>query len=251
MAISAVILTKDTSETLKQCLDCLSWCDELIVIDDCSTDETVAIAKKNDAKVIIHRLENNFSKQRNFALEQVTSDWVFFVDADEIVSNELKTEIQNKIQTFANVPVNGFLIRRQDVLWGKNMLHGEWGHQRLLRLGRKDAGYWQGKVHETWEIKGEVRKLDNSLLHYPHKTISEFLKEINFYTTLRAQELYDQHIGVTWIDIILYPKAKFLVNYIFKLGFLDGIPGLITAILMSLHSFLVRGKLWQLHQKQS
>lgn len=92
--------------------------------------------------------------------------------------------------------------------------------------------------------------MENYLIHFPHKTIDEFLSEINFYTSLRAKELYEKGIRGTVRNIILYPKGKFLKNYFLKLGFLDGIEGFILAIFMSLHSFLVRGKLWLLWRKK-
>lgn len=249
MTISAIILAKNASVSLERCINSLLWCNEIIVIDDESIDKTATIAKKLGAKVISHPLEKDFSKQRNFALQQARFEWVFFVDADEVVSDHLKKEVQVGIKGKSHV--KGFAICRQDSLWGKKLAYGEWGKQWLVRLGRKDAGNWQGKVHETWHIHGKIEKLQAVLEHYPHQTISDFLREINFYTTLRAQELYDQHVSVTWVDIILYPKAKFILNYILRAGFLDGIRGLIIALLMSFHSFLVRGKLWQLHQKKS
>jgi hypothetical protein len=98
-------------------------------------------------------------------------------------------------------------------------------------------------------IKGDTEIFDNYILHFPHPTISEFLEEINFYTSIRATELYENGIKTSLFQIIVYPKAKFFVNYFLKLGILDGLEGLVFAILMSFHSFLVRGKLWLLWKK--
>lgn len=246
--LSAVILTKNAEETLEKCLHSLTWCDELVVLDDNSSDGTVKIAKKLGAIVISHELHADFSEQRNFALEKTKGDWIFFVDADEVVTDVLRGEIQ---QSISDTNVDGFLIKRIDDMWGKKLLYGEYTNMWLLRLARKGKGEWQGKVHEVWEVNGAIKKLQNPLLHYPHPNISEFLKEINFYSTLRAQELFEKHIQVSWWDIILYPKAKFLMNYLVKQGFRDGIPGFLTAIIMSFHSFLVRGKLWQQQHSKS
>ena len=243
MSISAVILTKNSAKTLHNCLSSVDWCDEVFVIDDNSIDETQGLAEKSGAKVIEHNLSNDFAAQRNFGLDKATSKWVLFVDSDEIISKELAEEIKEKITT---TDMNGFFIKRNDFMWGKELKHGEVGNMWLLRLGRKDKGKWMGKVHETWEIRSSTERLHNSLKHYPHPTMSKFLQKINFYSTLHAQELFEKKIKANWWDIILYPKAKFWINYIGKLGFFDGIPGFLVAIIMSFHSFLVRGKLWQL-----
>jgi hypothetical protein len=114
----------------------------------------------------------------------------------------------------------------------------------------KGKGEWRGVVHETWRVDGRVGKLQNELDHYPHQTIAEFLAEINMYTTLRARELYGKKIQVKGFEILLYPKVKFIQNYFLKMGFRDGTAGFIVAVLMSFHSFLVRGKLWLMYHKK-
>ncbi len=249
MALTTIILAKNAEKTIEKCLKSVSWSDEILVIDDESTDQTGDIAKKLGAKVILHALENDFSQQRNVALQQATGDWVLFIDADEVVSSPLHKEILHHIHNPEST-YQGFFLLRRDILWGKEIKHGESGNLQLLRLARKNAGIWEGKVHERWLVKGKIGYLQHSLYHYPHPTLSEFLSEINWYTTLRAQELYKEGIKVSWYHIILYPKVKFLQNYILKKGFQDGTIGFILAILMSFHSFLVRGKLWQLQKNK-
>ncbi len=247
--ISAIVLTKNEDNNIKECLDSLSWCDELIVIDDNSSDKTVEIAKQKKARIFIHPLTNNFAQQRNFGLEKAKGDWVFFVDADERVSPALWYEIMQ----LTNDPISsvaGYYVKRRDVLWGKELLYGEVGKIKLLRLAKKGAGEWKGKVHETWQVQGKKDLLQNVLLHYPHQTMAEFLKEINFYTDLRAQELYEKKVSSSWWSIVAFPISKFVLNVIIKGGFVDGIPGIVFGITMSLHSFLVRGKLWLLWQRK-
>lgn len=247
--LSTVILTKNSEKDIARCLESVSFSNEVIVIDDNSTDRTVFLAQKYGAIVFKHSLNKDFAKQRNFALEKTKGDWVLFVDSDEVVSPELKSEI---ITSTGNQTgkYQGFYLRRQDTIWGREIKHGENGSLSLLRLGKKDAGIWRGKVHEEWIIKGQTSQLQHILQHYPHPTFTEFLEEINWYTTLRADELFEKKVRVHWYDSILYPKVKFFQNYIFKLGFLDGTVGFILAIMMSFHSYLVRGKLWQLQNKK-
>ena len=245
--ISAVVLTKNEEKNIVDCLESLSFCDEVIVIDDNSKDRTREIAKKLNARVFVRSLNGNFSSQRNFGLDKASHSWVLFVDADERVTPELSEELI-KLTKEAH-EFSGAFIKRLDFIWGSALRHGETGNIKLLRFAKKEVGIWQGKVHEEWKIKGETVTLENSLLHYPHQTIKEFLYEINYYTDLRSKELHDKGIKVYWYSIIIHPFLKFLVNFFLKLGFLDGAGGFVFAIIMSFHSFLVRGKLWTLQRK--
>ncbi len=246
--ISAVILTKNEEANISDCVKSLSWCDEVVVVDDNSKDRTIELVKKLNARVYTHPINNDFSSQRNFGLSKAKGDWVLFVDADERVSSSLAFEISNAI--IFSSEFNGFYIKRRDVMWKKELKYGESGNMHLLRLGKKGVGKWEGKVHEEWEVKGNIGKLKNPIMHFPHKTFQEFLKEINFYTTVRAEELYKKGAKANFLSILLYPLGKFLFNFLLKLGFIDGMPGLIVALAMSFHSFLVRGKLWLLWQKK-
>jgi glycosyltransferase involved in cell wall biosynthesis len=246
--ISAVILTKNEEKNITDCIQSVLWCDDIIVIDDHSTDKTVELAKSAGAVVYFHDLANDFSAQRNFGIEKARGDWVLCIDADERITDELKKEIQEVIISRRN-RYAGYILKRYDVLWGKTLHHGESAGIKLVRLGRKEAGKWVGPVHETWKLNGHIGELKSPLSHYPHKTVREFLTKINFYTDLRAEELYASKIKSTWWSIILYTKGKFFQNYILKRGFLDGIPGIISALMMCFHSFLVRSKLWLLWHK--
>ena len=249
--LSGVVLTKNEEKNIVDCLEALAFCDEVIIIDDYSTDRTEELIKRLDdkrIKIFKRELNNDFSAQRRFGIEKTENDWILFVDADERISSELATEIRENVTP--NTKYAGYLIPRTDFLWGKALKHGETGDIKLLRLFDRKKGSLTGKVHEKWETKSEVGTLVNPIFHYPHPSISEFLREINFYTDLRAQELYEKGKKANIASIIIYPKGKFIVNYFLKLGFFDGIEGLVHALLMSFHSFMVRGKLWLLWQKK-
>jgi len=242
--ISVVVLVKNQSEQLEQCLSSLTWCDEIIVVDDNSTDSSQSVAQKMGARVFQRGLNNNFSEQRNFGIKQAKNQWVLFVDADEIVSSALAKEIHEHVSQFLPT-VNGFYLKRTDYLWGKALRHGEVGEKKIVRIGKKGKGEWVGSVHEQWRIFGEIGTFQNELLHYPHQSVREFVTEVNTYTSLRARELHAKNIKYPAIAVLLYPCGKFLFNYLLKRGYQDGVRGLIVAIMMSFHSFLVRGKLWQ------
>lgn len=240
MKLTAIVLTRNEEKNIERCIKTLGFCDQVIVVDDGSTDSTVKIAKKMGATILQHPLNNDWSAQRNWVMEQIKSTWYFFVDADEIVTPELAQEIQKAVKT----ECVGIKIKRLDTMWNQTLRHGDVGNVWLLRLARRGAGQWVGKVHEVWDVQGQVCELKNPLLHYPHQTMVEFLQHINTYSSIRAQELRDEHQTSNLAQIIFYPISKFLYLWIWKLGFADGTVGFIHAMTMAFYSFLVRGKLW-------
>lgn len=245
---SIVVLAKNEERNIFDCLESVKDADEIIVIDDNSEDRTEDVINTFGKKVKTYKrsLSDDFSKQRNFGLSKAKNSWVLFIDADERVSDGLFAEISDEIN---KDNFDGYLIKRRDVLWDKKLQYGETGNMKLLRLARKNKGEWQGKVHEVWNVNGKIGELNNELIHYPHQTVREFLSEINLYSTIRANELHEKGARVSALHIVIYPKLKFLLSYFVKLGFMDGLSGLVLALMMSFHSFLVRGKLWLLNNK--
>jgi glycosyltransferase involved in cell wall biosynthesis len=249
--ITAIVLTKNNAQTIEKTLDSLSWCDEIICIDDFSTDATGDHVKKQKADVYQRHLANDFAAQRNFGLEQAKGDWILFVDSDEIVSEALQREIRETIsrEGSSKKGIQGYFIKRDDIFFGKKLRFGETRNVRLLRLARKNAGIWKRPVHEYWDIKGATDALENPLVHSSHTDVAQFISKINSYTTINARYLHALGVRSNVLAIIFYPLAKFFWNYFFLLGFLDGTPGAIMAIMMSFHSFLTRAKLYLLEKR--
>lgn len=250
MKITAVVLTKNEEKNIERCLRSLDFCHEIIVIDDYSTDKTLDIAYKvcKVIKVFKRRLNGNFASQRNFAISKAKNDWVLFLDADEEITKNLELKIKN-LKFDRNA---AFYIKRRDYFWGKELFFGEVKKIRekgLIRLVKKGSGQWQGRVHEEFKIKNrelKIGKLNFFINHYPHQSLKEFINEVNYYSTLRAKELFHQDKKTNVFEIIFLPFFKFIYNYIIKLGFLDGPSGFAYSFMMSFHSFLVRAKLYQI-----
>lgn len=242
MNLSVVVLAKNSQESLQKTLKSIQFADEIIVIDDNSSDDTVKIAQKHQAKVIQHALNHDYATQRNIGLSQAKAEWVLFVDSDEIVTPRLQSEIK---QAVIQTHYQGFLLNRQDYAFGSQLKFGETAAVTLLRLGRKDAGVWTRAVHEYWDVKGNVGRLENPIKHYPHTTLEKFIDKLNFYTEIEAQIRYQAGETFSIITLLTYPIGKFIWNYFLRQGFRDGMPGLIIAWGMSLHSFLVRVKLYE------
>ena len=248
MKLSAIVLTKNEEINISGCLRGLSFCDEVIVIDDNTTDGTIKIAEYLGAKVCKRNLNEDFANQRNFGLDIARNNWVLFVDADERITEKLKKEIISLLKE--DNGFNGFYIPRKDSIWGKTLTYGETAKIKLLRLGKKNAGRWKRKVHEYWEIQGKIGELKNHLLHYPHQNLTEFLDHINKYSTVHAKENLKEAKKSTIIKILLYPIIKFIRNYFIKSGFIDKEAGLNVSLMMSLHSFLAWSKLWILQKNE-
>jgi len=243
MQLSAAILTKNEEDNIKRCIKAVSFCDEIIVIDDNSSDDTKKVAENLGAKVYQRYLGNNFSKQRNYALSKTKGKWILFVDADEVVSEGLKTEIiqvvNNPLATFS-----GYYLKRQDVIWDKKLKYGESGNSKILRLAKVDVGKFRRGVHEYWNIVGKTKTLNNTLFHYPHINLRSFIKNINHFSSLHARANLKEGKRSNLVKVIVWPPGKFFYNYFLKLGIFDGVIGFVVALMMSFHSYLSWSKLW-------
>lgn len=242
--ISAVILTKNEERSIEKCLESLGFCEEIVIIDDFSSDRTLDISKKFNVKFYQSKLKS-FSEQRNLGLLKAKNKWVLFIDADELVSKKLREEIE---KTVTHDKFDGYFIKRNDKFLGHDMKYGDLGNVWLMRLVKKEKSKWVNDVHEVCLVDGTTSRLNNYLLHTSHENLSEFIDKINKYSSLRAEELHRYNISASFISILLFPIGKFLYLFIIKFGFLDGIFGLIHALFMSMYSFLVRGKLYQLNK---
>ena len=244
--VSACVIARNEADDLAECLTSLTWANEIVVVDDESTDATVKVAERFTKRVLVRPKREDFAAQRNFALDAATGDWVLFVDADERVSDPLRDEILAAVRTR---DVAGYFVRRQDINFGYALRYGESMRAPILRLARRDAGRFQGRVHETWRVSGPTRVLHAPLLHYSHADISAFLRKVDYQSSLAATRLAEEGRGAHAWELVVHPVGNFLRNYVVRQGFRDGVPGLIYALLMALHPFLARAKRWERAQR--
>ncbi len=262
MNISAVILTKNEEKNIIGCIESLEFCTEIIVIDDHSIDRTLEEIQKLKVKrqnfklkikIIERELKGDFAAQRNFGMKEATGEWILFADADERITDELKNNIIRAVGADhrSDRAFNAFYIKRRDFWWGKELRHGETAKTRnkgIVRLVKKGSGIFLGDVHEVFYTATAIGTLDGYLNHYPHPTVKDFINSVNTYSSIRAEELYDQGKTANLFQIIFYPLIKFKLNYFLYGGFLDGPAGFAYCFFMSFHSFLVRAKLYQLNR---
>lgn len=237
LPLTIVILAKNEAQNLRELLPTLNFAKEIIIIDDDSIDATFEEARQHKVKILKHAVSDDFAAARNWALAQATNPWVIFLDADE----RLDSRAIESVKKICALPAKskGYSIKREDYLWGKKVAFGEVGNVKLARLGPKTSQTWLGRVHEVWNFK-KIEVIHGSIIHYSHKSFLTSIKKINIYAKKVALSKFEQGIPWTWLEVLTYPMAKFFQNYIMRSGWRDGRRGLYYAMLMSIHSGLVR-----------
>lgn len=233
MKISAVLITLDEEDRLPDALASLAGAvDEVVVVDSHSRDGTVAIAQAAGARVVQNRFED-FGRQKNFALAQAAHEWVLNLDADERLSPELRQAIVGLKEKGVAPGIGAFAIQRQTRYLGRWIRHSGWTPDRKVRLFRKNAASWQGRVHERLNVGGAVASLPGAILHFTYRDIGDHLRRIDRYSTLQAGQIAAQGQRALLARALLLPPLTFVRHYFVKLGFLDGFPGLVIALLSS------------------
>jgi glycosyltransferase involved in cell wall biosynthesis len=242
-SISALVITKNEAENIRDCLASLQWVDEIVVVDAESADGTVALAREFTDKIFIRQWEG-FAAAKEFALAQCTGEWVLWIDADERVTPELRDEI---IVALGGKPAaTGFEMPRLANFLGKWIRHGGWYPGYVLRLFRREAGRFNGKqVHEGVQIDGEIGRFKNHLLHYTDRSLQHYFEKLNCYTSLAAEELHRRGRRFHLWDLLLRPGWFFFRMYVLKAGFLDGVHGFILALLSAMYVLTKYAKLWE------
>ncbi len=225
--ITAIIPTLNEESNIEGAIGSLTFADEIIVIDSYSTDKTLLICEKHDVK-IIQRVFDDFSSQKNYAIDQASFNWIFVLDADERIPPELSREILETVK--ATQDCVGFNIYRTFYFEGHQIKYGGWQTDKVVRLFRKDHCRYDGKlVHERIKSQGQTGILKNRMEHYSYQSEDQYKGKLEFYASLQAKELLQQQKKVTLLHRIIKPVFRFLVLYFVRFGFLDGKKGFTLA----------------------
>lgn len=244
--ITAIIPTFNEQERIKNSLKSAQFADEIIVIDSFSTDDTVSIVKKSNA-ILLQRKFDNFSNQKNYAIQQATNDWIIWIDADEVLTSELQAEIKQSVNNpCQNV---GFYIHRIFFFKGKKMRFTGTQNDKLIRLFNKKYCHYEGIVHEKITTKGNLGYLKHKILHYSYMNFDQYITKLNQHSALKAQELYEKGLIITPFHFIIKPIVRFIKHYFVKLGVFDGFYGFVISFALSYGVMVRYIKLWNLKQK--
>ncbi len=241
--LSVIVITKNETNNIESCLKSVSFADDIVVVDAESNDDTVFKAKKYSSSVFVKPWDG-FAAAKQFAVEQTKNPWVLWLDADERVMQSLGIEIQ---QVISNNPEQAaFTVARRAYFLGKWMRHSGWYPGRVARLFHKErAEFNNAAVHEGLKCHGIIGELKNDLLHYTDPNIYHYFSKFNQYTTLAANSYAKNEKKFKRSDVIIRPWWQFVRMYFFRLGFLDGIQGLLLALFSSGYVFTKYAKLWE------
>ncbi len=237
MDVSGLIITYNEQENIREVLDCFDFCDEIIVVDSYSTDQTVEIARSFPKVVVIQNQFKDFTQQRNLALAHAKNDWVLFLDGDERITPKLKKEIIKTIKS-PNAK-DAYYFYRTFFLGSTKINFSGTQNDKNFRLFRKSKAHYSEskKVHETLEVNGTIGFLKHKLLHYSYESYDQFKHKMLSYGRLKGQEL--RLNGKKYFFLAQWSKVifKFFKTYFLKLGILDGINGLKISYLQSLYVY--------------
>ena len=245
---STIVITYNEEENIRECLESLKWCDEIIVVDSKSKDKTVDIAREFTNNII--SVDNlSFGGKRNLGIEKSAGEWILWLDADERVTEDLKNEIIQIINNASN-DFEAFYINRKSFFINKFIKHCGWYPDYKLRLFKKSTGikFDTAKVHETAVYSGKTGRLRSEIIHLTDKTFEHYINKLNSYTTLSAEELYKANKRASFFAIIFRPVFTFFKMYFLKLGVLDGYMGLVLCTLSGIHVMVKYSKLYYLNK---
>ncbi|WP_319763691.1 glycosyltransferase family 2 protein [Maridesulfovibrio sp.] len=245
--ITGLVLTYNGERLLDECLQSLSFCDEILIVDSGSTDSTPDIGRKYNAR-IVHNDWNGAIEQHKFALTQISTPWVVTIDQDEIISAELQKSIVEKLRNPDNV--DGYYCPRRSWYLDRFIMHSGWYPDKLFRIFKRDGITIGGiRPHEELRPKRKAGEVTGDIIHYPYENFFQHLDKINIYTQDAAEDLYSRGKRSSLWAALGHGVGKFFKQYILKAGFRDGRAGLIVAMHGFFYTFQKYIRLVELEMK--
>ncbi len=244
--ISCAIVVFNEEKNIRECLDSAKWMDEIVVVDSHSTDRTREICEQYTQR-IFQRPWRGFGDQKNFAIDQATSDWVFILDADERVPTELRTEIEAVLSLQDGPEPVAYYLPRKNYYFGNWVKRAGCYPDYQLRLFRRGIGRLDDcEPHNKFIFEGEVGYLQTPLEHYTERTIADQFTKLRNFTGLAARERAKTKSSVHWTDLSIRPCFTLYKYYFARQGFRDGMSGFLVSVFASMYTFVKYAKLWEL-----
>ncbi len=246
MKISFCIITYNEEENIKELIENIKeLADEIVVVDRFSDDKTKEIALSMGVS-FYEKEWVDYTTQKNTAKELAKNGWVFFLDADERLSDSLKEELK-RLKERDKIDEDGFYVKRRAMYVGKWIKHSGWYPDKSIRLFRKDKGTFYGKyVHEGLKLGGKIGELKGDILHFAYSSFREHFDKTKKYAYLSALRMIDEGKSFSILKLIFSPFFRFIKHFFLRLGFLDGVHGLVISYLSSYYVFLKYVYLWEL-----
>jgi len=244
MKISVYMITFNNERTVQRALESVRWADEIVVVDSFSTDGTVDICGKFTDRVF-QRAWPGHRDQYQYAADLTIHPWIMFVDADEEVPPELAKEIRTVTGGERN-DLDGFIVHRRTFYLGRWIRYGGWYPDYEIRLYRREKGKWEGGLHAKIAVDGKVGSLKNRYLHYTYRDISDQIQTIDKYSRIAAMDMLQEGGRFSLFRLLFHPPFRFIKEYFYKRGFLDGLPGLVIVVSTMFYVFIKHAKLWEM-----
>lgn len=242
--LSVVISAYNEENHLKTCLSSVKFADELIVVNNSSTDATERIARDFTKKVFTRENDLMLNRNKNFGFTKATGDFILNLDADEEIPPELAAEIQEILKS--PHPADGYWISRKNIIFRKWIGHGLWWPDKQIRLFKRSKGKFPCvHIHEYIAIDGAIESLLHPYLHHNYDSISQYLTKLERCTTSEAGYLIDTRYQFSWFDAVRFPFSDFAKTYFLEKAYKDGLHGLVLSILQAFYSFVVFTKVWE------
>ncbi len=243
MALSVAMITKNAEKRLRECLESVSFADEIVIVDSGSTDDTAEIAAEFNARWYVEPWKG-YGPQKNSALDKCAHDWVLVIDADERVPKHTATQILKVLS--ASGTADAYSFRRKNYFHGKWIRVGDWWPDDVIRLVRKSEGRYERPVHEIWATGGRIKKLDCEIEHFSFDSYTDMFRVANDYSTSLAEYMYGAGRKASPVDAVLHACWAFGRSYFLRLGFTAGFDGLMIAYTKALGTFMKYIKLYEL-----
>jgi glycosyltransferase involved in cell wall biosynthesis len=247
--LSVTIATKNEGENLLKCLSSVPFADEIVIVDDCSTDDTVVKARQHGAQIIVRDSEGSFHENKNLAIEQAKGDWILSLDADEVVTARLADSIKSAV---TNPKSDGYLVDRHNYFLGQWIRGCGWYPDHILRLFKKGKAWWPLMIHDTPKLEGGNQNaflLEGPLIHYSYTSFEQYFEKFNAYTSRLATEYAKRNERIEGLtvplNLFIRPSFWFVKKYLFSKGYRDGLLGLFIGFSSALTIFVSYMKLWQ------
>ena len=246
--LSITIATKNEDNNLIKCLASVPFADEVVIVDDCSTDDTVAKARQYGAQIIVRDSNGSFHENKNLAIETAKGDWILSLDADEVVTDKLAESIKSAL---ANPKSDGYLVDRHNYFLGQWIRGCGWYPDHILRLFRKGKAWWPLEIHDVPKLEGENQNaplLEGPLIHYSYKSFEQYFEKFNAYTSRLAVEYTQKQVVMSGLqgplNLLVRPSYWFFRKYVLQRGYRDGLLGLFISFSSALTIFVSHMKLW-------
>jgi hypothetical protein len=242
---SVIIAAKDEADEIAECIASVAWAAEVIVVENDSSDDTVALATAAGAVVFSYPF-TTIGRQRNAAIVRACHEWILVVDADERGTPHLGDELRRLVTS--DVGQVAFRVRRRNMFLGREIRHGGWEHDRPVRLFRSRLRYDERPVHEHVITDGPVGELAQPLIHFPYASLAEYFAKLDRYSRSWAEQNFARGRRTSAWTIALRPPARFVSMYLLRGGFLDGAAGVIVAALAAMSVAAKYARLWEMQR---